>query len=421
MLSFQTFLGLDASTAGTARERPVVLSGADMLRHVYVVGKTGTGKTTFLENIVIDAIEAGEGVCFIDPHGDAVRRIIEHVPTWRTREVVLFDPKDADWPIAFNVIADVPAGSRARVVDGVVSALRHLWGDSWGPRLHDILYNAIYALIEGGRYSLGSIPQFLNDEDYRNRVLGQVTHPDIRAYWFDEYAQYNERYRIEVTSSTLNKVRRLLVHPAMKNIVSSRTNRLDMRAVLDEGRIILADLSKGTIGGEAMNLLGGLLIHHIHHTALARADMEEEARRPFLLVVDEFQNFGTDIFKETLAESRKYGLGLVLAHQYVRQIDDSIRDAVIGNAGSIVSFRVGSDDAEALHGELDCNATTLLELPRYTARARLLVNDDTANALTLQTVKRESRPVGNGANIRKESRRRYCASPPAHRTKKQPL
>lgn len=391
-----------------ARQHDVWLSSADLLRHTYVIGKTGTGKSNLLENVVMSAIHAGAGVAFIDPHGDSCQRILEQIPVHRSDEVLHFDPKDTEHPVSFNVLAGISADDRPRAVTAIVSGFHHLWDDSWGVRLHDLLFNAIYALMEA-EYSLVLIPRFLNDSDFRARVLRRVSHPDILAYWFDEYDNYSPNFRTEVASSTLNKIRRLLIHPIIKNIVGQRRNRLDFRRVMDEGRIVLADLSKGAIGDEAMNLLGGLLIHGIHNASMERADVPEAERKPFFLVCDEFQNFGTGVFRVSLSESRKYGLGLVLAHQFVKQLEDRrVTDAVVGNAGSIMAFRIGFDDAETLEGELDYSATDLMELGNYRARVRLLEDGEASAASTIETVKGDWEVVGNGANIRKASRMRYC-------------
>jgi len=403
MQNFYTALGVEA-----ARGHDIGIAGGDLLRHLYIIGKTGTGKTTLLENIVVSAIQSGQGVCFIDPHGDAVQRVAQYVPKMRTNDVVWFNPSDMAYPLAFNPLVDVAHDYRARVASGVVSAYQNGWGDSWGARLHDILFNAVYALIEDGNASLISIPRLLNRRDYRERVLRKVTNPDVLDYWRDEYAHYTERWRVEVTTSVLNKVRRFIIHPAIKNCIGQRRNKLDLRRIMDERKILLVDLSKGKLGEEATGLLGGLLINQLNHKALERADTVSDKRVPFFLVVDEFQNFGNQVFKEILSESRKYGLGLVLAHQYIEQINTDIKNAVLGNAGSLVSFRVGAGDADELHHDLDCNLDYLITLPRFKARIKMLAGGETQNAYTIDTYPLRFDPVGNLENIQKQSRRRYC-------------
>ena len=382
------------------------LSADDILRHCYVVGRSGAGKTTLLEHMVLSLVYGGHGVCCLDPHGDMFLRVLERVPRGRSNDVVVLDPSDDAYPFGFNVLDGVGVLERPRVAQGVVAAFQHIWASSWGPRLHDLLYNAVYALLEDGQASLIAIPRLLHDERYRAKVVERITQAEVRAYWLDEYARYPERFRVEITASTLNKVRRLFVHPAIKNIVGQRRNRVDIRHCMDTHKIVLVNLSKGLLGSEATNVLGALLVSEIHHRALSRADIPEEQRVPFFVVIDEFQTIGSDIFMETLSEARKYALGLMIAHQYTKQISTPLLDAIIGNAGSLMAFLVGATDAQALHQELDCSERYLVELAPYTLRTRLLGQ----NARTLERDSDEFPYVGNEGNIRKYSREKYAVS-----------
>ncbi len=400
---------IELGTSYNRRDESVGITWEDLGRHLYLIGKTGTGKTTLLENIVTSVILKGEGVCFLDPHGDAISHIASLIPKNRTQDVVWFNPSDKAFPIAFNVLEDVAdPDDRATMIDGIMSTFKHLYANAWGDRTHDILSNTLYALMESGNKTLADVPQFLNDEQYRTQVLKKVQQPDIRSYFFDEYGKYSERFRIEVASPTLNKLRRLLVNPTVKNIIGQRRNKLDIKDVMDSGKILLVDLSKGKIGEEASKLLGGILINKINFTALQRANAQEEDRRQFALVIDEFQRFGNGVFGDILSEARKYKLALVAGHQYVSQVDEAVTDAMLGNAGSQIAFRVGSSDAEELHGDLDCSEETLRELSRYQARARLLCDGDIHNAVTLNTVIPHFEVFSNTDKIQGWTRDHYC-------------
>lgn len=352
------------------------LCRADRRQHLYTIGKTGTGKSTLLRNLILQDIESGEGVGLIDPHGDLADDILDHIPPHRTDDVVYFNPADLDFPLSFNLLANVPEQERPLVASGIVSAFKHIWRDSWGPRLEYLLYAAAAALLECQNASLLGIQRMLVDRFYREWVLRQVTDPMVRSFWLGEFASYDRHFLSELISPVQNKVGQLLMSPPLRNILGQVQNRVDLRFVMDDRRIFIANLSKGTIGADKSNLLGSILVSRFELAAMSRATIPEDERQDFYLYIDEFHNFSTDSFASILSEARKYRLNLTLSHQYVDQVVPEIRDAVFGNVGSLMVFRVGDADAKHLTEELGSiyPPRVLTGLSNYELCARLLVN-----------------------------------------------
>ena len=352
------------------------LSAADWRRHVYIIGKTGTGKTTLLGNMMLQLIAQGHGVGFIDPHGDESERLLDRIPPSRTGHVLYFNPSDIEFPVALNLLARVPHDERHLTASWIVNACKSLWRDSWGPRMEYILYNALVALLDCENVSLLGVNRMLTDPGYRAWVLRQVKDPFIRAYWDQEYAGYDERFRREAIAPIQNKLGQFLLNPVIRNILGQVKCRVSFPFIIDDRRIFIANLSKGMIGHDKANLLGSLLVSQFQAAAMRRAILPEAERRDFFLFVDEFFNFTTDAFAPLLSEARKYRLSLTLAHQYVDQLAPEIRQAVLGNVGSIIVFRVGYSDAEVLENELDraFSASILAALARYEAIVRLPEN-----------------------------------------------
>lgn len=332
-------------------EAPFGLGLADARRHVYVIGQTGSGKTTLLRNVILQHVAAGHGVAVLDPHGDLASELLDHFPSSRTDDLVYFNPSDSDFPLSFNPLANVPPGDRSLVTAGLVSAFKSIWRDSWGPRLEYILANSIAALLEAQNTSLLGVNRMLVDDAYRARVIHQVRDPFVRAYWQDEFATYDSRFLREAVAPVQNKLGQLLLSPAIRNIVGQVGSKLNLRFMMDNGRVLIANLAKGRIGAEPSNLLGALLVSQLQHAAMTRADLAEDDRRDFFAVIDEFHNFTTDSFAVGLAELRKYRLNIMLAHQYIDQLPSETRTAVFGNVGTVVSFRVGHVDGVALAAE----------------------------------------------------------------------
>lgn len=327
------------------------LGEADACRHIYIIGQTGAGKTTLIQNMVLQRVHAGQGVALIDPHGDVAEAILDRFPPARARDLVYFDPATSDFPAAFNPLQNVPPEQRALATAGLVSAFKSIWADSWGPRLEYILGYTIATLMEVENTSLLGINRMLSDDEYRAGIVAQVRDPFIRAFWTDEFANYDKRYLREAIGPVQNKLGQFVRSPLLRNIVGQVGNRLNFRHIMDTGRVFVANLSKGKLGPEPANLLGALLVAQFKHAAMTRADLPETERRIFHLFIDEFHNFTTDSIAEALSEVRKYGLSLTLAHQFLDQLSEEIRPAVFGNVGTLIAFRVGAADARRMAEE----------------------------------------------------------------------
>ncbi|MFC1700660.1 type IV secretion system DNA-binding domain-containing protein [Patescibacteria group bacterium] len=323
----------------------------DRRRHMYVIGKTGTGKTTLLENMVIQDIQDGKGVGIVDPHGEFAEKMLNFVPKDRIDDVIYFNPADLDFPIAFNFIEKVDVEHRHLVASGLVGVFKKTWAESWGPRLEYVLRNAILALLEYPGSTLLGIMRMLTDKAYRKKIIENIHDPVVKAFWTEEFAKYPDRFMAEAVAPIQNKVGQFLTSPLIRNIVGQTKSAIDIRKAMDEQKILIMNLSKGLIGEDTSNLLGAMLITRIQLAAMSRVDIQEEDRKDFYLYVDEFQNFATEAFATILSEARKYRLDLVLAHQYIAQMVDEVRDAVLGNVGTMACFRIGANDAEYLEKE----------------------------------------------------------------------
>lgn len=360
----------------------------DRRRHLYAIGKTGMGKTNMLENLAIQDIQNGHGICFIDPHGDSAEKLISMVPSERINDVVYFNPADQKFPIAFNVLESVDREYRPLVSSGLIGVFQKLWADSWGPRLEYILRNAILALLEYPGSTLLGVMRILVDNKFRKRVTVKVTDPVVKAFWTEEFPKWNERVLQEVISPIQNKVGQFLTSAVIRNIVGQTRSAFDVREIMDDQKILIMNLSKGRIGEDNSALLGAMMITKIQLAAMGRVDMPEEDRKDFYLYVDEFQNFATESFANILSEARKYRLNLILANQYITQVDEIVRDAIFGNAGTIVSFRVGAADAEYLEKEFEPIFTMndIVNLPKYQIYLKLMIDGIAADAFSATTL-----------------------------------
>lgn len=372
--------------AKTATGSGVAFSRHERERHVYMVGKSGSGKSTALFNLAMHDIYAGEGVAVIDPHGDLAEAIIDALPPERTNEVCYLNVADTEFPVGFNPLAGIPAERHALAASGIVSAFKHLWRESWGPRLEHFLYNGVAALLASPRPTLIDLPRIYTDEKFRERVVARVTDPVIARFWGQEFATYDQRFQAEAAAPILNKVGQIAASPVLRNILGQTSPKFDLayamnnRRVLianvappeqDKRRVLIANLAKGQIGEQASNLLGSLLISHLQLIAMARSELAPEKRAPFFVHIDEFQNFSTDSFASLLSESRKFATHFCLANQYLEQVHPNVRAAVLGNAGTLMVFRVSSNDAELLAPEFHpLPAPELAEQPPFTAWLR---------------------------------------------------
>jgi hypothetical protein len=378
--------------------------------HMYIVGKTGTGKSTLIENMAISDIRSGNGLALTDPHGDMAEDILNFIPKRRIKDVIYFNPGDLAYPIAFNPLEKVPKDLHHLVASGIIATFKKIWSEFWGPRLEHILRHSLLSLLECPNSTLLELPKLLTDKDFRKNVLTYVTHPQAREFWFSEFDKYSAWLRSEAISPILNKIGQFLISIPLRNIVGQIENTFDLRKVMDERKILIVNLAKGKIGEDNCALLGAMIVTKIQLAALSRSDLPENKRKPFYLYVDEIHNFLTLSFADILSEARKYGLNLVLAHQYIDQLDEKIRTAIFGNIGTFISFRVGAEDAKYLAKEFlpVFNEPDLINLPNYHIYLKLMIDGVTSqpfSAITLPPVER-NRSYKN--KIIDFSRKRYA-------------
>jgi hypothetical protein len=388
----------------------------DRRRHIYIIGKTGMGKSTLLENMLFSDIHAGRGIALVDPHGDLIEAVLKFIPKERSNDVILFDPADKDFPISFNILECRDRDQRPLVASGIMSVFTKLWPDVWSGRMEHILRNTLLALLETEGSSMLGIMRMFADDTYRGKVVSRLSDPLVRSFWEDEYASWSEKYRTEAIAAIQNKVGQLLSTPLIRNIIGQVTSSVDIRHAMDTGKIILVNLSKGKLGEDTSGFLGSMLVTKFQLEAMSRADIPEKDRRDFFLYVDEFQNFATESFATILSEARKYRLGLTMANQYVAQLligdkSTKLQDAVFGNVGTMVSFQVGSDDAEELSKQFEEMVVEkdILSLPKYHAYMRLMIDGIPSKPFSVSTLPPpEFEQDDNRVDIiRKLSRERY--------------
>jgi hypothetical protein len=353
----------------------------DRERHLYCIGKTGTGKTSLLQSMIVQDIEAGRGVAFLDPHGDSASELLNRIPPHRVNDVIYFSPADLDYPIGINFLAKVPPDQRFLIVEHLLSVFSHIWGlnEEYSPRLLNLLRNVITALLEKQGTTLLGIYRMLIDERYRNSIVPAIDDVHTRLFWEGEFGEYDKRKREDISESTLNKIGILLSSPIIRNCIGQVQNRIDFKTIADEKKILICNLSKGEIGEQGSKLIGAMISIQLYLATMGRASIPEEERTPFYLYIDEFQNFGSAVFENILSESRKYNLNVTLAHQYTSQLDKRIRDAVFGNVGSIISFQSSSADGELLAKEFSREARpvqphSFSDLQPFEVHSRILSN-----------------------------------------------
>jgi len=378
--------------------------------HMYIVGKTGTGKSTLIENMVISDIKKGKGLCLIDPHGDLAKDVLDFVPKRRIKDIIYFNPKDLEYPVSFNPLEKVSPDKHHLVAQGVISCFKKIWPDFWGPRLEHILRYSLLTLLEIPGATLLDIPRLLTDKEYRKAILPKIKNQQIKEFWLFEFEKYSAWLRQEAISPILNKIGAFLANIPTRNILGQKKNTFSLREVMDEGKILICNLSKGEIGEDASSLLGAMMVTKLQLAALSRTNLPEKKRRPFYLYVDEIHNFLTLSFADILSEARKYGLNLILAHQYIEQLDERIRKAILGNVGTIISFRVGAEDAKYLAREFYpiFNESDLVNLPNYHIYLKLMVNGKASRPFSAITLSPPKRKKSYKEDIVKLSRLKYA-------------
>ncbi len=364
----------------------------DRRQHMYVLGKSGTGKSVLLSNMIIQNIANGEGVCVVDPHGELVEFILESIPEDRVNDVIYFNPADTEFHVGFNVFEMADPKYKHLVASGLMGIFTKIWANAWSARMEYILNNAILALLDTPGSTLLGIPRLLVDKEYRQKIIGNLKDPVVKAFWVHEYEAWQERFRNEAIAPIQNKVGQFLSSAIIRNVVGQAHSTIDIFDIMNSGKIFLVNVSKGRIGEDNSALLGGMLITKVQLAAMERVRIPEEDRKDFYLYVDEFQNFATESFAGILSEARKYRLNLILAHQYIAQLatpdSTSVRDAVFGNVGTMIVFRVGAADAEFLEKEFEPEfmPQDLVNLPNYHIYLKLMVDGVTSRPFSARTL-----------------------------------
>lgn len=343
-----------ASTDSRNTHIPFGIKAKDRSRHTYVIGKTGMGKSTLLENLAIQDIKNGEGLTFIDPHGGTAEKLLDFIPQERIQDVLYFAPFDLEHPISFNVLEKVEGDKRHLVVNGLMATFEKIWVDAWSARMSYILQNTLLALLEYPEATLLGVNRMYTDKEFRKVVVENVTDPSVKSFWTEEYAKYTDKFAAEATPAIQNKIGQFYSSAIVRNIIGQPQSSFNLREIMDKKKIFIVNLSKGRVGEGNANLLGSMLITKLYLAAMSRADVPGPQQKQLpnhYLYVDEFQSFANKSFADILSEARKYKLALTIAHQYIEQMEEEVRAAVFGNVGTMISFRVGSYDAEILEKE----------------------------------------------------------------------
>jgi CxxC-x17-CxxC domain-containing protein len=408
-----TYLGLT-----TYRDKNTLfgIKRKDRRQHVYILGKSGTGKSVLMFNMIIQNIKNGEGVCVVDPHGELVEAVLSAIPPHRLKDAVYFNPADTEYHVGFNVLELIDPQYKHLVASGLMGIFTKIWANAWSARMEYILNNTILALLDTPGSTLLGIPRMLVDKDYRQKIISNLKDPVIKAFWVHEYEAWQDKFRNEAIAPIQNKVGQFLATSIIRNVVGQSISTINIFDIMNDGKIFLVNVAKGRIGEDNSGLLGGMIITKIQLAAMERVRIPEEHRKDFYLYVDEFQNFVTDAFAGILSEARKYRLNLTVAHQYTAQlkvgVNTAVRDAVFGNAGTMIVFRVGSDDAEFLESEFDPEFTPqdIVNLPNYKIYLKLMIDGVTSRPFSAKTlppmVKSGDKKVEE--EVIKSSRALYC-------------
>ncbi len=394
------------------------IKAKDRLKHVYVIGKTGMGKSTLLENMAIQDIQNGNGIAFIDPHGGTAEKLLEYVPEHRVKDVLYFAPFDMEHPISFNVMEDIGPDKRHLVVNGLMSTFEKIWVDAWSARMAYILNNTLLALLEYPGSTLLGVNRMLSDKEYRRKVVENIKDTSVRAFWVEEFGKWTEKFIAEAIPAIQNKVGQFTSNPLVRNLLGQPKSSFDIRKMMDESKILIVNLSKGRVGEGNANLIGSMLITKIYLAAMSRADKSESdlVKLPnFYLYVDEFQSFANKSFADILSEARKYKLNLTIAHQYIEQMEEEVRDAVFGNVGTMITFRVGAFDSEVLEKEFapTFEAADLVNLGFAQIYLKLMIDGVSSQPFSATTMGPIAKPEVNLKEQVIKSSREQFASPRA--------
>ncbi len=381
-----------AKTNFRREEQAFGIKRVDRRQHMYVIGKTGVGKTAFLKNMALQDINNGQGLAIIDPHGEFVEEVLDNIPPHRINDVVYFNPADMEHPVSFNIMDVADPKYKHLIASGLIGIFTKIWANVWSARMEYILANCILALLDTPGTTLLGIPRMLVDRDYRQKIINNLKDPVVKSFWVNEYEEWEPRYRNEAIAPVQNKVGQFLNVSFVRNIVGQAKNTIDVDEIMNNQKIILVNVSKGRIGEDNSAILGAMIITKIQLAAMERVRIPEDERKDFYMYVDEFQNFATDSFVNILSEARKYRLDLIIAHQYIGQLttdtSTAVRDAVFGNVGTMISFRVGATDAEYLELEFtpEFLQNDLIRLPNYNIYIKLMIDGITSRPFSAKTI-----------------------------------
>ena len=387
----------------------------DRRRHMYVIGKTGMGKTTLLENLIMSDINAGHGCCYIDPHGDTAENMLDFIPLNRVNDVVYFNPADVDFPVGFNILETDSDGQKPLIASGLMGVFKKIWPDVWSARMEYILMNCVLALLDYPGATLLGINRLLVDKDYRARVVAKIRDPIVKTFWVAEFTSWSEKYATEAIAPVQNKVGQFLSSSVIRNIVAQVKSTINLRRIMDDEKILIINLSKGRIGEDNMRLLGGMIVTKIQLAAQERQNIPEKDRRDFYMFVDEFQNFANESFATILSEARKFRLNLIVAHQYIEQLDEEVIPAIFGNVGTMIVMRVGAADATALETEFMPTFTPedLVNLPKFQFYLKLMVDGVSTPPFSAASLSPISIRTGSKDKVIEQSRERYAEPRPS--------
>lgn len=361
----------------------------DRLYHSYIIGKTGTGKTTLLETMMLQDVEMGNGFAFLDPHGDLAEKLNTQIPGDKKENVIYLNVFDQNNRYSFNPLANVSVDKRTLAASGLLDGFKRIWAENWGPRLEHLLRNALLALMEVHEASFADILRLIHEKPYRQSIAKRVSNPQVRHYWLKEFEGYPAGFRNMVTSPLENKVGAFLANPYLYESLTRSDNSFNFREIMDSSKIVIVNLAKGKIGEDASSLLGALLVSQISIAALSRADIPEDERKNFFVYLDEFHNYANSTLVTMLSELRKYHVGMILAHQYTTQLTYTVKDALLGNAGTLITFRVGISDAEYLRKEFYPHfiVSDLINLPNYHIYLKLMIDGTVSHPFSAETIK----------------------------------
>jgi len=401
---------LFAQTTFRNEQRRFGIKLDDRRKHMYILGKTGMGKTTLLENMILSDIYAGHGCAYIDPHGDTAEKLLDYIPSWRVNDVVYFNPADLAYPVGFNILETAKEEQKHLVGSGLMGVFKKIWPDVWSARMEYILLNCVLALLDYPGATLLGISRILVDKDYRQRVIDKIKDPIVKTFWVAEFSSWSEKYATEAIAPVQNKVGQFLSASVIRNIVAQVKSSIDARDIMDSRKIFIVNLSKGRIGEDNMRLLGNMIVTKLQLAAMERVDIPELERKDFFMYIDEFQNFATPSFAEILSEARKYRLSLIVAHQFIEQLDETVRDAIFGNIGTMIIFRVGAPDALFMEKEFfpTFEPEDLVAIQKFHIYLKLMVDGVATDPFSAATLAPIAERTGNAEKVIQVSRERYA-------------